>query len=109
MDERLLPPELMDRIKNTKRRFFAGCDINSMNESPAAIYSGGWVPYSSYSRKHRSSSSNYDYGISGFGSDRSPLVTSHAAQDNKHWLSRHSVVKFLILNLYAMFEQILFC
>jgi len=104
-----LPPELVDRINSSRRRCFSnsgiirggGGGVGSETSTVASsgggsVYSGGWVPYSSLTKRSKSVAPP-SLPITGIGSSNH-LTTSasgnpsvvHTAE-NAHWLSRNSV------------------
>lgn len=109
-----LPPELVDRINSSRRRCFSNSGIirgdtfstAAASSGGSSVYSGGWVPYSSLTKRSKSmakymSEAPPQSPSSHFGGHHvssSHLTTSasgnpsvvHTA-DNAHWLSRNSV------------------
>ena len=88
-----LPPELVDRINTSKRRCFSGSGIIPKTEkayTPASVHTGGWMPYTSITRKggaRMSSESRLVSRAAALTNNPSVMHTSETA----HWLNRNAV------------------
>ena len=88
-----LPPELVDRINTSKRRCFSGSGIIPKTEkayTPSSVHTGGWMPYTSITRKggaRMSSESRLVSRAAALTNNPSVMHTSETA----HWLNRNAV------------------
>ena len=91
-----LPPELVDRINTSKRRCFSGSGIIPKTEkayTPSSVHTGGWMPYTSITRKggaRMSSESRLVSRAAALTNNPSVMHTSETA----HWLNRNAVNMF---------------
>jgi len=100
-----LPPELVDRINTSRRRCFKETGMmrsasSSRLSTPSGLYSGGYVPYSTLTKKASDVKHvSVDLPLSPIaGRHRSAASTAlnsnpsvvHATE-NAHWLARNSV------------------
>ena len=88
-----LPPELVERINTSKRRCFSGSGITSNDDAKyrtPSVYSGGWMPYTSMTRRGGRMTSEGRI-TSGTGSSTSNVPLIMHTTDTAHWLNRNSV------------------
>ena len=94
-----LPPELLERINTSKRRCFSGSGIMPRADSvytPVSVYSGGWMPYNSITRRGgRMTSEGRVVGGSGAASLTNNPSVMHTSE-TAHWLNRNSVRYFVV-------------
>ena len=94
-----LPPELAERINTSKRRCFSGCGMlpprADGSYTPPSLYSGGWMPYNSMTRKGGRMTSEGRV----VGNSRAAALTNNPSvmhtSETAHWLNRNSVRCFV--------------
>ena len=88
-DAKNLPPELVDRINNSRRRCFSNSGMMKPDRYSSSIYSGGWVPYATLTRKPTPNRFGSEMPITTTSVSGNPSVVH--TTENAHWLSRNSV------------------
>ena len=92
-NDKNLPPELVERINKTKRRCFSGSGMMPKENSrytPPSVYSGGWMPYTSITRRgKRMTSEGRVIGSSAAALTNNPSIMH--TSETAHWLNRNSV------------------
>jgi hypothetical protein len=97
--DRSLPPELVDRINKTKRRCFSGSGVVPKTEksyAPVSVHTGQWMPYTSITRKGRSTASETRMVGASRGASLSNNPSIMHTSETAHWLNRNAVRLLLI-------------
>lgn len=90
-----LPPELVERINTSRRRCFSGSGMllpkKDVTYTPPSVYSGGWMPYKSMTRRggRMTSEGRVTSSSAGAALSNNPLIMH--TSDTAHWLNRNSV------------------